>query len=116
MKSTVNKSLNRMAIVLILAVVLLLSSCFTESKLVGEYKGTAGSYLKLNQDGTCYYGEDDDTGAGQGTWYIEDGVLYIEVNNLNYVVYASIEDSDDGFLLKSKSSRWNAEYFSKIDK
>lgn len=103
-------------LVTILIMVSIFSACTSESKLVGEYEGTAGSYLKLNKNGTCYYGEDDDTGAGQGTWYVEDDVLYIDIEIFDYKVFASIEEIDGGFLLEADSSRWNDEYFSKIDK
>ncbi len=111
MKHNTNKIIALMCVVITL---FLFSGCGTKSKVVGEYEGTAGSYLKLNKNGTCYYGEDDDTGAGQGTWYIEDKTLYIELDIFDYDVYASIEEMDDGFLLKADSSRWNDEYFSKI--
>ena len=110
--------LKNIAIVLvtILIIVSIFSACTSESKLIGEYEGTAGSYLVLNKNGTCFYGEDDDTGAGGGTWYVEDDVLYLDIDILGYEVYASIEDMDGGFLLEADSSRWNDEYFSKRDK
>lgn len=98
-----------------IAMLLTLAACGSEDKFVGTYGGTAGSFLKLNKDGSCVYGEDDDTGVGKGTWHLEDDTLYIEVDNVGYELYASIED-EDGFLLEGDSLRWNDEYFSKVEK
>lgn len=113
------KKTTQYVIVALVAVVVLISiiAAISNSKfsLVGEYEGTAGSYLKLNKDGTCYYGENDSTGAGRGEWYVENDVLHLDISLFYYDVYADIEDMDGGFLLEAESSSWNAEYFCKID-
>ena len=101
---------------LVIVTILTLSACTSKKSIVGEYEGTAGSYLYLNKNGTCFYGEDDDTGASRGTWYVEDDVLYLDIDMFDYDIYASVEDMGDGFLLEADVSRWNDEYFSKIDK
>ena len=107
-------------IAVMLAVILIMVStfcaCTSERKLVGKYEGTAGSYLVLNKNGTCFYGEDGDKGTGKGTWYVEDEVLHLDIDTFDYDLYASVEDVDGGFLLEADSLRWNDEYFSKVDK
>ena len=55
------------AVLLLMAMLTVLIGCVGNHNLVGEYAGTSGSYLKLNQDGTCIYAEDDGTGTGTGT-------------------------------------------------
>ena len=115
-KITLSKAFISMITVLIAVTMLFsLTGCGSEDKLVGMYEGTAGSFLKLAKDGSCVYGEDDDTGAGKGTWYVEDDTLYVEVDIIDYELYASIDD-EDGFLLEGDSSSWNDEYFSKVEK
>ena len=90
-----------------------LASC--NSHLAGGYTSTAGSYLELRSNGTCIYAEPDETGAGTGTWYIEDDIIYIDANNLEYTIYGNVEDADNGILLKSSSGNWIDEYFIKND-
>ncbi len=90
------------------------SGCSPKNKFVGEYSGTSGSFLKLNDDGTCIYSEDDSTGTGTGTWYIEDDTIYISVSNIGYTIYTDISNFDGGLLIKSDSSSWNDEYFKKV--
>lgn len=85
-----------------------------EKKLIGAYIADSDAFLRLSKEGVCYYGEDDETGTGQGTWYVEDGILYIYVDNLNYRVYASLDDFKDRLYLEADSGSWNAEYFTKI--
>ena len=104
--------------VMLVAILIMVSTfcaCTSERKFVGKYEGTAGSYLVLNKNGTCFYDEDDNTGAGKGTWYVEDEVLHLNIDILDHDLYASVEDMDDGFLLEADSLRWNDEYFSKVD-
>lgn len=84
-----------------------------ESKLLGEYSGTSDSYIKLMKDGECVYSESDYTGSAKGTWFVEDGVVYVYADNLGYTIYAEIDEDDDGLLFKSESYSWNDEYFTK---
>ena len=101
------------AVLLLMAMLTVLIGCVGNHNLVGEYAGTSGSYLKLNQDGTCIYAEDDGTGTGTGTWYVEDDVIYIDVDNLDYVIYGDVSDFDGGILLEARAGSWNDEYFRK---
>lgn len=103
------------SVLLVLLLLAVLVGCSIEDSLVGEYIGTAGSYLKLNDNGTCIYSEDDSTGTGTGIWYIEDDKIYIDVDNLGAVIYGDISDFDGGILLESDSYSWNDEYFKKQD-
>lgn len=108
------KSIIRLAaLVLLIAMLTVLAGCSGKNALAGEYTGTAGSYLKLSKDGTCVYSETDSTGAGTGIWYVEDGIIYIDVDNLDFVVYGDVSDFDGGILLESTAGRWNDEYFKK---
>lgn len=93
--------------------ILIVTGCSTTSGVVGEYHGTAGSYLKINKDGSCIYAEDDATGTGTGTWYVENDVIYIEVDNLDYVIFGDIDDDKEGILLEAKARSWNDEFFEK---
>lgn len=103
------------AVTLLMAMMIVLTACSGGNSLVGEYTGTSGSYLKLNKDGTCIYAEDDSTGTGTGTWYVEDDVIYIDVDNLGYVVYGDVSDFDGGILLEANAGSWNDEYFRQED-
>lgn len=100
-----------MVVLLICTLLLTIVGCSSNASLVGEYTGTSGSYLKLNKDGTCIYAEDDSTGTGTGTWYVEDDVIYIDVNNLSYVVYGNVSNFDGGILLEAHAGSWTDEYF-----
>lgn len=102
------------SVILLTSMFVSLTGCSSKNKFAGEYSGTAGSFLKLNDDGTCVYSEDDSTGTGTGTWYIEDDTIYISVSNLDSVIYADVSDFDGGLLLKS-DYHWNDEYFKKVD-
>lgn len=114
--SHMTKQLSQLvAMLLIVAILGTFAGCSDGDSLVGEYTGTSGSFLKLNKDGTCIYAEDDSTGTGTGTWYVEDDMLYIEVSNLDYVVYADVSEADEGILLESNAGSWNDEYFQKKD-
>lgn len=106
-----------LAVISIILTVLTCSGCSKKNRIVGEYIGTQGSYIKLEKDGTCVYAEDDDTGIGNGVWYIEDDILYINVSNLDYWLFADISSYDDDLLLEADDyySSWNDEYFTKIE-
>lgn len=103
------------AVVLLMSILFSFAGCSSNNSMVGEYNGTSGSYLKLNKDGTCIYAEDDSTGTGTGTWYVEDDVIYIDVSNLDYVVFGNVADFDGGILLEATAGSWNDEYFKKAD-
>lgn len=100
---------------LMMGISVLLTGCSVRSKLVGEYFGEQDSYLNLRKDGTCLYAEDDSTGIGTGTWYVADGVIYINVDNIGYTIYGDVSGFDEGMLLEADSGSWNEEYFEKID-
>lgn len=101
---------------LLLATAISFTGCSGNNSLVGEYTTTSGScFLKLNKDGTCIYGEDDSTGTGTGTWYVEDDIIYIDVSNVGYMIYGDVSSFDGGILLEADSSKWIAEYFRQDD-
>lgn len=102
-------------VVIVLLMGLLFAGCSGKNSLAGEYIGTAGSYLKLNDDGTCIYAENDSTGTGTGTWYTENEKIYIDVTNLDYLVYGNIAEFDGSILLESNAGAWSDEYFIKED-
>lgn len=110
MKNTIRKKLCALFIFIML---IQLFGCGQKNSVVGEYNGTAGSFLKLNKDGTCIYSEDDGTGTGTGSWVIEDGRVMVDASNLSYTIYAEINPEDDGLLFQSDSGGWNDEYFTK---
>lgn len=111
-----HKAISRfVALLLICTLLFTFAGCFSKADLVGEYIGTAGSYLKLNKDGTCIYAEDDSTGTGTGKWYVEDGIIYVATDNIGHQVSGDVSDFDGGILLDSDWSSWNAEYFIKQD-
>lgn len=104
-------------LVVMLATIMVFSliGCSVEDSLVGEYIwGSDEAYLRLNADGTCIYSESDETGTGTGTWYVEDDMLYVDVSNLSYSVYADVSQFYGGFLLQANSGLWNDGYFHKI--
>ena len=108
--SKLRKVMSRfVAVLLICSLLLTIAGCSGDISLVGEYTGTSGSYLKLNK------AEDDSTGTGTGTWYVEDDVIYIDVDNLDYTVYGDVSDFDGGILLESNAGSWNDEYFKQED-
>ena len=110
------KTRSRLVVVLLICALLItITGCAGETSLAGEYTGTSGSYLKLNKDGTCIYAEDDNTGTGTGTWYVKDGVIHIDVDNLGYVVYGDVSDFDGGILLEANAGSWTDEYFKQQD-
>ncbi|MBQ7354390.1 MAG: hypothetical protein IJW62_02600 [Clostridia bacterium] len=109
------KSKKITSVLLILFLLAAFLGCSIESSLVGEYIGTSGSYLKLRENGSCVYSEDDSTGSGVGAWHVEDGVIYIDVNNLGYTIYGDVSNFDGGILMKSDGYSWNDEYFIKQD-
>lgn len=104
-----------MLLALLIAVAVVFAGCSVRSKLVGEYFGEQDSYLNLRKDGTCLYAEDDSTGIGTGTWYVANGVIYINVDNLDYTIYGDVSGFDEGMLLEADSGSWNEEHFEKID-
>lgn len=113
-KTIIDRAMRKFTTILLaLAIMSSFAGCSSGSLLVGEYEGTSGSFLKLNKDGTCIYAEDDSTGTGTGTWYVEDGKIYIKVSNLNYVIYGDISDVKEGILLESTAGSWSDEYFMK---
>ncbi|MGN1458366.1 MAG: leucine-rich repeat protein [Acutalibacteraceae bacterium] len=85
------------------------------NSLVGFYLGEDGSNLRLKDDGTCIYWEDDSTGRGAGEWYVKDNTVYVNVDNLSYTIKADLSNQDNGLFFTSDSSRWNNERFSKLD-
>ncbi len=111
------KSIEKLRLIAILCIAVMLmtvlAGCVTKRALVGQYEGTSGSFLKLNGDGTCLYSEYL-IGAESGTWYIEDGMIYINANNLDFTLFGDVSDADEGILLQSESTRWSNEYFRRV--
>lgn len=99
------------SVLLLVCVISGLAACSKNAGLVGEYNGTAGSYLKLDEDGTCIYAYEEN--AGTGKWEVKDNVIYIRVSNIRLPLYGNLEEDQDGFLLQSELSSWNDEYFRK---
>ena len=99
------------SVLLLVCMIFGMVACSKEGSLAGEYIGTAGSYLKLDKDGTCIYSEPDATGTGTGTWEVKDNTIYINVSNIRSTIYGNVEDADEGILLQCERSSWNDEYF-----
>ena len=106
------KELSKVILVIIMLIVFACQLTACSLPYEGRYDGTFGSYLELRSNGTCIYAEDD-MEACKGTWYVKDGVIYIVVEELGYVVYGSTEYSENGILLTSSESNWRDEYFVK---
>lgn len=96
----------------IITAVIYISGCSKQaSSVTGEYVGTSGKYLKISEDGTCIYSDDDSSGSG--TWILEDGVITIEVDNLKYSLYADVEEGAEGLLVQGTNTHWDNEFFKK---
>lgn len=113
-KETYEKKYSK-SIVILLIVLLALVGCQAEKdSYAGTYLGERNSTLILKENGNCTYGENDDTGVGNGSWEITNDKIIVMVDNLSYPIYAILnEENRDTLYFESKSSRWRAERFKK---
>lgn len=98
--------------------VMLLSGCGANSKIVGEYAGQeAGGILTISDDKTWCYQQDDFWGSGETDWsgtYSKgkDGKFVLECEDI--ILYVEVL-SDDVLEVTSNSSSWSAEDYKRIE-
>lgn len=87
-----------------------------DSKYEGSYRGSSDrTVLTLESGGSASYSQQMKRGleAGDGTWRVEDDKLIVDVEPLDYEIYADVSDSPESLLFKSENSKWNDEIFTK---
>ncbi len=85
------------------------------NKLVGDWHGTYGSILTLEENGICYY-KDGYAGEGEGTWEVDgQAILHVYSETLSYEIYAVLGEGYDttSMTVQADSSSWRDEVFSK---
>lgn len=75
-----------------------------------EYPPALVSMADFYANGTG--GEQDGARAFQ---FMKDDVIYIDEDNLGYVVYGDVSNFDRGVLLEANAGSWNDEYFKQVD-
>lgn len=97
-----------------LALSLGLTSCSGSPRVEGTYTGSAGTtLLVLKDDGSALYSykKRGSQETGSGTWSVDQGVLSVYVDSLEYEIFANTDRFDGTLLFESDDSSWNAEIY-----
>jgi hypothetical protein len=97
--------------VIILAVFLLQFKTIQRRPYAGRYEGSGGGYLKLAEDGSCIYYREGWNYISDGSWKVKRGQILVDLNVLNYTIYAEKKGKADGLLFQSDDGDWTTEYY-----